>query len=42
MSLLGIEPAILCFLAGHLVRLAIETVDYLCFKLLQYIEVTGN
>ena len=42
MSRLGIEPAALSFLAGHLDRLAIETVDYLCFKLLQYSEVTGN
>ena len=32
----------LCILAGHLDRLAIEAVDYLCFKLLQYSEVTGN
>ena len=38
----SIEPATLWFLAGHLDRLAIETVDYLCFKLLQYGEVTGN
>ena len=37
-----IEPATLCILAGHLDRLAIEAVDYLCFKLLQYSEVTGN
>ena len=42
MSLPGIELATLSFLAGHLDRLAIEAVDYLCFKLLQYIEVTGN
>ena len=42
MSPPGIEPAILGFLAGHLVRLAIGTVDYLCYKLLQYSEVTGN
>ena len=38
----GIEPATLCVLAGHLVRLAIATADYLCFKLFQYSEVTGN
>ena len=38
----GIEQATLCVLAGHLVHLAIETVDYLCLKPLQYIEVTGN
>ena len=38
----GIEPAILHVLAGHLVRLAIKTVDYLRFKLVQYSEVTGN
>ena len=38
----GIEPATLCVLAGHLVRLAIETVDNLRFKLFQYSEVTGN
>ena len=38
----GIEPVTLWFLAGHLDRLAIETVHYLCFKLLQYSEVTGN
>ena len=38
----GMEPATLCVLAGHLVHLATEAVDYLCFKLLQYIEVTGN
>ena len=36
------EPTTLGFLAGHLVRLAIGTVDYMCFKLLQYSEVTGN
>ena len=43
MSPPGIEPANLEFLAGRLDRLAIETVDYLCFKLLQYSEVvTGN
>ena len=39
---LGIKPAILCILAGHLDRLAIGAVDYLCFKLLQFIELTGN
>ena len=38
----GFEPATLGFLAGHLARLAIGTVDYLYFKLLQYSEVTGN
>ena len=42
MSPPSIEPATFWFLAGHLDRLAIETVDYLCFKLLQYSEVTGN
>ena len=44
MSPPGIEPATLCILAGHLDRLAIEAVDYLtvCFKHLQYSEVTGN
>ena len=42
MSPPGIEPAILGFLAEHLVRFAIGTVAYLCFKLLQYSEVTGN
>ena len=36
------EQATLCVLAGHLVCLAIETVDNLCFKLFQYSEVTGN
>ena len=38
----SIEPATFWFLAGYLDRLAIETLDYLCFKLLQYSEVTGN
>ena len=38
----GIEQATLCVLAEHLVHLATEAVDNLCFKLLQYIEVTGN
>ena len=38
----GIEPATLCFLDGHLDRLAIETVDNMFLKLLQYSEVTGN
>ena len=42
MSPPGIKSATLGFLAGHLVRLAIGTVDYLCFKLFQYSEVTGN
>ena len=42
MSPPGIEPATLGFLARHLVRLAIGTVDNLCFKLLQYSEVTCN
>ena len=42
MSPPSIEPATFWFLAGHLDRLAIETVDYLCFKLFQYSEVTGN
>ena len=32
--MLGIEPATIWFLAGHLDRLAIETVDYMCLKLL--------
>ena len=38
----GIELAILCYLAGPLVRLAIGTVDNLCFNFLQYSEVTAN
>ena len=42
MSPPSIEPATFWFLAGYLDRLAIEAVDYLCFKLLQYSEVTGN
>ena len=42
MSPPGIEPATLCILTGHLNRLAIEALDYLCFKLLQYSEMTGN
>ena len=42
MSLPGFEPATLWFLAWHLDRFAIETVDYLCFKLFQYSEMTGN
>ena len=37
-----IEPVTLWFLAGHLDRLTIETVDYLCFKLFQCREMTGN
>ena len=37
----GIESAILCILAGHLDRLVIETVHYMCFKLVQYSEMTG-
>ena len=37
----GIELAILGYLAGPLVRLTIGTVDNLCFKLLQYSEVTA-
>ena len=41
MSPPGIEPAILDFLAGHLVRLAIGIVDKL-FKLLQHSEVSGK
>ena len=41
MSPLGIDSATLWFLAGHLDRLAIEAVDYLCFKLVQYSEMTG-
>ena len=36
----GIEPATICILAGHLNRLAIKPVDYLCFKLVQYSEMT--
>ena len=42
MSPSNIEPATLWFLAGHLDRFAIETVDYLCFKLVQCSEMTGN
>ena len=42
MYLPGIEPAILGFLAGHLVHLAIVTIDYMCFKLFKYSEMTGN
>ena len=42
MSPPGIEPTTLWLLAGRLDRLAIEKVDYLCFILLQYSEVTGN
>ena len=38
MSPPGIEPATFWFLAGHLDRLAIEAVDYLCCKLVQYRE----
>ena len=38
----GIEPATLWFLAGHLDRLAIKAVDFRCFKLLQYSEMTDN
>ena len=41
MSPPSIEPAALWLLAGHLDRLAIETADYLCFKLFQYSEMTG-
>ena len=43
MSPLDIEPAVLCFLVEHLAidRLAIETVDYLWFKLLQYSVMRG-
>ena len=41
MSPPGIEPATLCFLAGHPDRLAIDTVDYLWFKLFQYSEMIG-
>ena len=41
MSPPGIEPATLWFLARHLDHLAIEAVDYLCFKLIQYSEMTG-
>ena len=36
MSPPGIEPATLGFLVGHLVRLAIRTVDDRCFILLLY------
>ena len=39
MSPLGIKPATLGFLAGHLARLAIGTVYKLRLKLLQYREV---
>ena len=35
MSPPGIEPATLCFLAGHLDQLANETVNFMCYKLLQ-------
>ena len=42
MSPPSIESATLWFLAGHLDCLAIETVDYLCFKLFQYSEMTDN
>ena len=42
MSPSGIEQATLWFLALQLDRLAIEAVDYLCFKLVQYSEMTGN
>ena len=42
MSLPGIDPATLWFLAGHVDRLAIKAVDDLCFKLVQYSEMTGN
>ena len=42
MSQPGIEPATLWFLAGHLDRLAIETVDNLRFKLVQYSEMTNE
>ena len=42
MSPPGIEPATHWFLARRIDRLALETVDYLCFKHLQYNEVTGN
>ena len=42
MSPSSIEPATLWFLVGHLDRLAIETVDYLWFKLFQYSEMTDN
>ena len=38
----GIEPATTWFLVRRLDRFAIETVDYLCLKLFQYSEVTGN
>ena len=38
----GIAPATLCILAGHLDRFAIEAVEYQCFKLVQYSEMTGN
>ena len=42
MSQTGIELATLRFLAKHLEGLAIDRVDYLCFKLLQYSEDSGN
>ena len=42
MSPPDIESPTLCILAGHLDHLAIVAVEYLCFKLLQYSEVTGN
>ena len=42
MSPPSIEIASIGFLAGHLVRLAIRTNDYIYFKILQYSEVTDN
>ena len=41
MSPPSIEPAILWFLAGHLDRLAIETVDYLSYILSSLVEVSS-
>ena len=38
----GIQIATLGLPAGHLHGLAIEMVVYLCLKLFQYSEVTGN
>ena len=42
MYLSGFEQATLGFLAGHIVRLAARIVDYLCFRLLPYSEVSGD
>ena len=38
----GIEPAALGFSAGHLVRLAIGTIDYLCFKPLTIYKIDNG